>query len=75
MENWSFVSCEKLNLMTNWAVASVASAFFASLERCSCISISISDIEDEDEAKIPNCPSELPLCLISKDWFLANEKF
>ncbi|KAK6919952.1 hypothetical protein RJ641_015856 [Dillenia turbinata] len=51
MENWSFISCEKLDRMANWVGGSVASAFFASLERCSCINLSITDTEEEDEAK------------------------
>ncbi|KAK6919951.1 hypothetical protein RJ641_015855 [Dillenia turbinata] len=51
MDNWSFISCEKLDRMANWVGASVASAFFASLERCSCINLSTGDVEDEDEPK------------------------
>ncbi|KAK1267233.1 hypothetical protein QJS04_geneDACA000485 [Acorus gramineus] len=51
MENGSFISCEKLDRMANWVGASVASAFFASLERCSCINLSTTDVEDEAEAK------------------------
>ncbi|XXG85310.1 hypothetical protein AAC387_Pa11g0412 [Persea americana] len=40
--------------MANWVGSSVASAFFASLERCSCINLSTTDLEeeeDEEEAK------------------------
>ena len=53
MENSSLISCEKLDRMANWVGSSVASAFFASLERCSCINLSTTDNEDEDgeEAK------------------------
>ncbi|KAF8412093.1 hypothetical protein HHK36_000047 [Tetracentron sinense] len=51
MENCSFMSCEKLDRMATWVGTSVASAFFASLERCSCITLSTTDIEDEEEAK------------------------
>ncbi|XP_042480343.1 uncharacterized protein LOC122061196 [Macadamia integrifolia] len=51
MENSSFISCEKLDRMANWVGTNVASAFFASLERCSCINLSTNDIEDEEEAK------------------------
>ncbi|XP_031473322.1 uncharacterized protein LOC116245869 [Nymphaea colorata] len=41
MEGSSFLTC---------VGASVASAFFASLERCSCINLSTTDAEDEEEA-------------------------
>ncbi|MQL84186.1 hypothetical protein Taro_016668, partial [Colocasia esculenta] len=51
MENSGFLSCEKLDRMANWVGASVASAFFASLERCSCINLSTTDNEEEEEAK------------------------
>ncbi|KAF3792601.1 hypothetical protein EJ110_NYTH11127 [Nymphaea thermarum] len=50
MEGSNFLSCEKLDRMANWVGSSVASAFFASLERCSCINLSTTDAEDEEEA-------------------------
>ncbi|XP_050945956.1 uncharacterized protein LOC103482984 [Cucumis melo] len=52
MENQSTcLSYEKLNGMATWVGTSVASAFFASLERCSCINLSTSDDhEDPEEA-------------------------
>ncbi|KAL3737529.1 hypothetical protein ACJRO7_019125 [Eucalyptus globulus] len=46
-----FMSCEKLDRMANWVGASVASAFFASLERCSCINLSTTDLDDDDDSK------------------------
>ncbi|GKU87910.1 hypothetical protein SLE2022_181780 [Rubroshorea leprosula] len=46
----SFISCEKLDRMANWVGTSVASAFFASLERCSCINLSTNDFDEEEEA-------------------------
>ncbi|PKA53213.1 hypothetical protein AXF42_Ash009943 [Apostasia shenzhenica] len=49
MENPSFISCEKLDRMANWLGTSVASAFFASLERCSCINLSTTDNDEEEE--------------------------
>ncbi|KAL7203157.1 hypothetical protein ACSBR2_016463 [Camellia fascicularis] len=51
--NCGFMSCEKLDRMANWVGTSVASAFFASLERCACINLSTShdDAEDDEEAK------------------------
>nr|XP_010940436.1 uncharacterized protein LOC105059012 [Elaeis guineensis] len=51
MENSGFLSCEKLDRMANWVGASVSSAFFASLERCSCINLSTTDNEDEAKAE------------------------
>ncbi|CAN6462301.1 unnamed protein product [Victoria cruziana] len=50
MESSGFLSCEKLDRMATWVGASVASAFFASLEHCSCINLSTTDAEDEEEA-------------------------
>ncbi|KAK9145667.1 hypothetical protein Sjap_005570 [Stephania japonica] len=51
MANCSFISCEKLDKMANWVGTSVASAFFASLERCSCVNLTTHDFEDDEEAK------------------------
>ncbi|XP_074556422.1 uncharacterized protein LOC141812267 [Curcuma longa] len=49
MENTSFVACDKLDRAMNWVGASVSSAFFASLERFSCINLSTTDDDDEEE--------------------------
>ncbi|KAJ0112190.1 hypothetical protein Patl1_00634 [Pistacia atlantica] len=49
--NCSFMSCDKLDRMATWVGTNVATAFFASLERCSCINLSTTDLEDEEEAK------------------------
>lgn len=48
-----FITCEKLDRVACWVGTSVASAFFASLERCSCINLATTDdpAEDEEEAK------------------------
>ena len=46
-------STDKLNGMANWFGTSVATAFFASLERFSCINLSTTDEQDE--------PQDLPL--------------
>jgi len=43
--------CNKLDRAAVWVGTSVVSAFFASLERCSCITLSTTDTEDEEEAK------------------------
>ncbi|CAH1447800.1 unnamed protein product [Lactuca virosa] len=50
------ISCDKIDRMANWVGNSVASAFFTSLERCSCINLSTShddfdEGDDEEEAK------------------------
>ncbi|KAL9304134.1 hypothetical protein ACSQ67_021397 [Phaseolus vulgaris] len=45
---WGFLSCDKLDRMANWVGANVASAFFASLERCSCINLSIDNDDDHN---------------------------
>ncbi|TXG63052.1 hypothetical protein EZV62_010046 [Acer yangbiense] len=47
----SFMSCDKLDRVANWVGTNVATAFFASLERCSCINLSTTDLEDDEEAK------------------------
>lgn len=63
MENSSFLSYEKINGVATWFGTSVASAFFASLERCSCINLSTADMDDDEvgeEAK------DRPLMLTSQ---------
>ncbi|KAL7225451.1 hypothetical protein ACSBR1_020761 [Camellia fascicularis] len=51
--NCGFMSCKKLDRMANWVDMSVASAFFASLERCTFINLSTShdDAHDDEKAK------------------------
>ncbi|KAG0472945.1 hypothetical protein HPP92_014802 [Vanilla planifolia] len=49
MENANPGSCGKFDRIANWLGASVASAFFASLEQLSCINLSTSENDDEDE--------------------------
>ncbi|CAN4085678.1 unnamed protein product [Withania somnifera] len=63
------MSYEKLDGLARWFGASVASAFFASLERCSCVNLntSESDDENEEEAKdrplmVSTVPSHLGSC-------------
>ena len=63
------MSYEKLDGLARWFGTSVASAFFASLERCSCVNLntSESDDEDEEEAKdrplmVSTLPSHLESC-------------
>ncbi|XP_073112592.1 uncharacterized protein [Elaeis guineensis] len=54
MENQGFLSYERLEGVASWLGTSVASAFFASLERCSCINLSTAEDdgdEEEEEAK------------------------
>ncbi|KAM3281678.1 hypothetical protein BC332_13572 [Capsicum chinense] len=67
-QNCSFVSCDKLDKMANRIGTSLASAFFASLERCSCITIRTShDEDDEEEAK------NHPLLFIKRDSFTPSK--
>ncbi|TKY64102.1 hypothetical protein E2542_SST13992 [Spatholobus suberectus] len=47
--NCGFMSCDKLDRVATWVGSNVASAFFASLERCSCINLSITDNDDDDD--------------------------
>ncbi|XVF73005.1 hypothetical protein PTKIN_Ptkin12aG0166500 [Pterospermum kingtungense] len=47
----SFISCDKLDRMATWVGANMASAFFASLERCSCINLSTTDFDDDDDVE------------------------
>ncbi|KAJ9679997.1 hypothetical protein PVL29_021780 [Vitis rotundifolia] len=63
MENSSFLSYEKLNGMATWVGTSVASAFFASLERCSCINLSTADMDEDDDGEEAK---DRPLMLISE---------
>jgi len=42
------ISCDKLDRVANWVGTNVASAFFASLERCSCINLTTTDTEDDN---------------------------
>ena len=41
--------CTKLDRMAGWVGSSVVSAFFASLERCACITLSTTDTDDDEE--------------------------
>nr|KYP54643.1 hypothetical protein KK1_000838 [Cajanus cajan] len=47
--NCGFMSCDKLDRVAMWVGSNVVSAFFASLERCSCINLSITDNDEEDD--------------------------
>lgn len=49
MDNSSDSTVEKLDRLATWVGTSVASAFFASLERCGCVNLTTSDSDDEDE--------------------------
>ena len=39
-----------------WVGTSVASVFFASLERCACVNVTTSDSDDEDEEEAKDRP-------------------
>ncbi|PIN14454.1 hypothetical protein CDL12_12915 [Handroanthus impetiginosus] len=49
MENPSSSYYDKVDGLARWVGMSVAAAFFASLERCSCVNLSTSDTDDENE--------------------------
>ncbi|CDP05031.1 unnamed protein product [Coffea canephora] len=53
MENSPY---EKLDGLARWFGMSVASAFFASLERCSCVNLNTSESDDEDEEEAKDRP-------------------
>ncbi|KAK8565695.1 hypothetical protein V6N13_020772 [Hibiscus sabdariffa] len=48
--NCSFISCDKIDRVASWVGTSMATAFFTSLERCSCINLSTADFDDDDES-------------------------
>lgn len=65
-QNSSILSYEKLEGLAYWVGSNVASAFFASLDRFSCVNVNTSDSdeenENEEEAKdhpliLPNQPA------------------
>ncbi|KAI4357124.1 hypothetical protein L6164_001092 [Bauhinia variegata] len=51
-----------LSVMASWLGTSVASAFFASLERFSCINLSTSDDQDQDQEEAHDRPLMLSNC-------------
>ncbi|KAL6566014.1 hypothetical protein OROHE_005069 [Orobanche hederae] len=65
--NGGIGKCEKLDRVASWVGTSVATAFFASLERCSCIHLSTDDADDEDEEA-----KDRPLMLTKHPSFSAD---
>ncbi|GFQ00566.1 hypothetical protein PHJA_002200500 [Phtheirospermum japonicum] len=61
--------CEKLDRAASWVGTSVATAFFASLERCSCIHLSTDDTDDDDDGEEAK---DRPLMLTKYPSFGAN---
>ncbi|KAI4369822.1 hypothetical protein MLD38_018226 [Melastoma candidum] len=47
--NCGSTSCRKLDRAASWVGTSVASAFFASLERCYCINLATTDPDNDDD--------------------------
>ena len=74
MESQSQSSClsyEKINGVASWLGTHVASAFFASLERCSCINLSTSD----DHETNPEEAHDRPLMLfVSRSVNLSDHR-
>lgn len=48
-ENGSYY--ERVDCLARWVGMGVAAAFFASLERCSCVNLTTFDTDDDDEAE------------------------
>ncbi|KAE9615355.1 hypothetical protein Lalb_Chr04g0254361 [Lupinus albus] len=46
----TLISCDKLDRVANWVSTNVATAFFASLERFSCINLNTNDNDDDDNS-------------------------
>ncbi|CAN6972616.1 unnamed protein product [Brassica rapa subsp. trilocularis] len=57
--NLSTASFEKIDQAASWVGTTVISAFFASLERCSCVNLSTSDDDDEDDDESHSRPLAL----------------
>lgn len=47
---------EKVDGLARWFGMNVAQAFFASLERCSCVNLTTFDTEDDDEEEAKDRP-------------------
>jgi len=47
---------ERIESLAMWVGTSVAAAFFSSLERCSCVNLSTSDSDDENEEEAKDRP-------------------
>ncbi|XP_059443986.1 uncharacterized protein LOC132175912 [Corylus avellana] len=58
--NYSIISREKLDQVASWVGSTVASAFFSSLERFSCVNLSTADPDDDDD---PDEAKDRPLTL------------
>ncbi|KAJ0797481.1 hypothetical protein HanPI659440_Chr04g0174331 [Helianthus annuus] len=69
------ISCDKIDRVANWIGNSVASAFFTSLERCSCINLSTShdEIEDADDGYDDEEAKDRPLMLTKPVVFVEHE--
>lgn len=55
-DNTSIIPYDALNGLANWLGTSVASAFFASLERFSCVNLNTAESDDEDEEEAKDRP-------------------
>ncbi|CAH8382861.1 unnamed protein product [Eruca vesicaria subsp. sativa] len=61
-------SMEKIDQAASWVSATIISAFFASLERCSCVNLSTShDDEEEYDEESHNRPLALSAAPHSND--------
>ncbi|KAI3977717.1 hypothetical protein MKX01_009602 [Papaver californicum] len=55
--------------MMSWVGTRVASTFFASLERCSCINLSTCDLDDEEVEEA----NDRPLIFTTSSSFMSHE--
>ncbi|XP_021890630.1 uncharacterized protein LOC110809180 [Carica papaya] len=47
--NLSIISREKLDQVATWVSTTVISAFFSSLERCSCVNLTTTEFDDDED--------------------------
>lgn len=63
----------KIDQLASWLGATLASAFFSSLERFSCVNVSTTDLdEDEDEANDRPLTLDLPNSTVADPSDAAN---
>ncbi|KAL7264606.1 hypothetical protein ACSBR1_002545 [Camellia fascicularis] len=58
---------EKLDRLASWVGTSVASAFFASVERYSCVNLRTSESDDENEEEAKDHPLKLTNLQVNSD--------
>ncbi|KAL1553132.1 hypothetical protein AAHA92_13845 [Salvia divinorum] len=69
-ENGSYY--DRVDCLARWLGVSVAAAFFASLQRCSCVNLTTFDTDDDDETEEAK---DRPLVLTSYPSFRSATSF